>query len=640
MRPLQRLLDRLHRAPAHFWAGVLLVLLLSLLGLLTHNSHIPGAVLVQSARLLPQGADGPEGDAVVLPHEWAPEKRNRGGESHYRLSLPTSLRDDVASDRHLSVLLPRVGVRFRLLFNGHELAAQGWYRGEGYFDTGVRAQVIDLPRSLFSLRWEDNRLDIGVQGQALRISGLAPVWIGPSRLLHGRQAWLSWWQVSLTWMACASAIMLGLMSLILWVKSSERLLGFLAGGMLALSVRLWLSTPVFLPGPFLAWDYLHKLSFTWYCGFMYLFMSELFEFRQGTVRKIVNAMMLIGPLWLAVQVWALDYRMYRVWTGFIAVVCVLSMLKIIHRARWGMDASQRMVVVVCAAALVTGLRDFLVVQVGLPGDADIRWMTAGSLVLMYAMGWVLVRRTARSMEQFEQLNAELALKVREREAELRRVFDQLRVVENQRVLEAERRRLTRDMHDGLGSQLVQALNLVHSRCCLDEGASVAAMLTQALEELRMTLDSLEPMDGDLPTILGTLRQRIAPTLEAAHIELDWQVEDVPAVPGLEVRGVMHLFRCLQEVFANVIKHARASRVTVRTWERGGRVYLSAADNGLGLNGGEGGAGRSGGRGIANIRMRASEIGAEVLFSAAHPGTCVTFSFATGKAVSSLETEDR
>lgn len=606
------------------------MILLGMLAWLTHTVHLPGTVPIRSALLLPEGLNGPVGEAVTLPHEWAPEKRDWDGEIHYRLSLPIALRDGLPPDVPLAVLLPRVGVRFRVLLNGHEVAAQGWRRGPGYFDTGSRAQVVDLPRALFATRWEDNRLDIGVQGQPLRISGLAPVWVGPSDVLHSRQAWLTWWQVSLTWMACASAIMLGLMSLILWIKSDERLLGFLAGGMLALSVRLWLSTPVFLPGPFLAWDFVHKLSFTWYCGFMYLFMSELFDFRQGTVRKIVNAMMLIGPLWLAVQLWVLDYRMYRVWTGFIVVVCVLSMLKILHRSRWGM------VVVVCLAALVTGLRDYLVVQIGLPGDADIRWMTAGSLVLMYAMGWVLVRRIAQSMEQFGQLNAELALKVREREAELRRVFDQLRVVENQRVLETERRRLTRDMHDGLGSQLVQALNLVHSRCCVDEGATISTMLGQALEELRMTLDSLEPMEGDLPTILGTLRQRITPTLEAAGIELDWRVEAVPAVPALEARGVMHLFRCLQEVMANVVKHARASRVTVRTWERGGRIYLSASDNGVGLTGGEGADPHSGGRGIANIRLRAAEIGAEVLFSSAHPGTCVTFSFAAASAVSDAE----
>ena len=116
---------------------------------------------------------------------------------------------------------------------------------------------------------------------------------------------------------------------------------------------------------------------------------------------------------------------------------------------------------------------------------------------------------------------------------------------------------------------------------------------------------------------------------ASADDVVWQVEEVPAVPGLEARGVMHLFRCLQEVFANVVKHAHASRVTVRTWSAGGRVHLSVTDNGVGLGDTPDHAFSSGGRGISNIRLRAFEIGADVTFSWAWPGTCVAFSFAAG-----------
>jgi signal transduction histidine kinase len=156
-------------------------------------------------------------------------------------------------------------------------------------------------------------------------------------------------------------------------------------------------------------------------------------------------------------------------------------------------------------------------------------------------------------------------------------------------------------------------------------SAMAAMLNHALEDLRMTLDSLEPMDGDLPTILGTLRQRIAPAMQAAGVELVWQVQEVPPIPGLEARGVLHVFRCLQEVFANVLKHAKAQRVTVSTRDLGGQVELCVSDDGVGLQkpvvepvGG--------GRGMGNIRLRVAELGAHVLFEDARPGTCVRFLF--------------
>ena len=65
------------------------------------------------------------------------------------------------------------------------------------------------------------------------------------------------------------------------------------------------------------------------------------------------------------------------------------------------------------------------------------------------------------MGESVRLNAELSSRVEERGQELRTVFDRLRRVEAQRVLDEERQRLMRDMHDGLGSHLVQTLNMVH-----------------------------------------------------------------------------------------------------------------------------------------------------------------------------------
>lgn len=622
--PLQVLV----RLPAYAWAAVLVLGSLLLLALATRAADVPGALAVDRAQVWSADQGPAAAQAVSLPHVWQNERRDWSGQATYRLVLPAAMAQ--ADLTHgLGLLMPRVGVRYRVLFNGQEVAAECWRRGPGYCDAGTRSQFVSLPQALLEPVWADNRLDIEVQGQRLRISGLSPVWVGPRDALHQRHRWLDWWQVDLTWMVTASGFMMGTLSLLIWLRTRERLFGLLGGGLLVLTVRLWLSTPIFVPGPFVLWDYVHKLSFTWYCGFVYLFMSELFDFRQGVVRRLVVAMMALGPLWLLVLAWTANYQLYRLWTGVIVLVCVAALLAVIHRARWGMNVNQRLMVVVGLAVMVTGLRDFLVVQLGLPGDVDIRWMTPGSLVLMFAMGWVLVRRTALAMEQVARHNVELGRKVREREEELHAVFDRLRAVESQRVLEAERRRLTRDMHDGLGSQLVQTLNLVRSSGPSIDSAAVAAMLNHALEDLRLTLDSLEPMEGDLPTILGTLRQRIGPALLSAGIELDWQVEDVPPVAGLESRGVMHLFRCLQEVFANVVKHAHARRVAVRTWVEAGQVCLSVCDDGVGLGHADGDAFRPGGRGLGHIHLRAAEIGADVAFTDGEPGTCVTLRFARG-----------
>jgi signal transduction histidine kinase len=229
-------------------------------------------------------------------------------------------------------------------------------------------------------------------------------------------------------------------------------------------------------------------------------------------------------------------------------------------------------------------------------------------------------------ERIDQAQADLRQKLHQREAELNLTFDRLRAAERQNAVEDERKRLIRDMHDGLGSQLVQTLNLVRGSGQQVDSRHVATMLQHALEELRITLDSLEPISGDLATVMGTLRQRIAPALSAAGIELIWEVQDAPPVAGLDNQGVLHLFRCLQEVFSNVVQHSGAKQVRVQIHMEGAAVVLRVADDGRGLSPDTLAKGRPGSRGLANIRSRAQWMGVPVRFDTNGTGLAVVFEF--------------
>lgn len=219
---------------------------------------------------------------------------------------------------------------------------------------------------------------------------------------------------------------------------------------------------------------------------------------------------------------------------------------------------------------------------------------------------------------------QLQTQVNAARTELQLAFDKLRDSDRQAVVAQERQRLIRDIHDGVGSQLVQILNLLHRPLEAGAASVLTTMAQHALEDLRMTLDSLEPMEGDLAAILGTLRYRIAPGIEAAGIELCWEVEDVTPIPTLGAQGVLNLFRCLQEVCANAVQHAQATTLRVRTWETAGQVHLMVEDNGRGLS-------RpikrsAGGRGLAHIQARSQAMGASVRYYDAQPGTRVEWTF--------------
>ncbi len=74
-------------------------------------------------------------------------------------------------------------------------------------------------------------------------------------------------------------------------------------------------------------------------------------------------------------------------------------------------------------------------------------------------------------------------------------------MERQQTIAEERQRIMSDMHDGIGGQLISTLSLVEKGSL--SSAEVAAVLRECLEDLRLTIDSLEPTDNDLLTVLAT-----------------------------------------------------------------------------------------------------------------------------------------
>ena len=498
----------LRRIPAWLLVGVVLVAVLVGLAFVSRAQGIEGAIYIQNAAVALNNNAQSATKNVALPHVWDDERPPWQGMARYRLSLPPT--SHLPPDAQLALYLPRVGARYRVWLGGQMIASEQW-ETPGYADTSVVPQLVMLPPGLLRQPLAANLLEIEVKGQLLRKSGLSQVILGTVAALQARHARVTMWQVQATWMVGAASLLVALLCGLMWLQNRDKVFGLLAAASSAWALRLFLTPLVAPPIPFELWFYLHKLSFTVYCGFLYLFLWEIFEFRQGVARRLVVALLWLGPIWLAVTTLTENYNLYRIWTGVIVAVSVLTLLIMFRRARWGLDGNQRLMVVVGLATMISGVRDFAVVQLGLPGDGDIRWMTLGSLVFMLTLAWIMVQRTSKYMQQMGNQNQELEARVTQKEAELRKAFDSLREAEKRQVLETERERLTRDMHDGLGSQLVQTLNLVRSQTqthmpqdadARQRSSQLETMLSHALEELRITLDSLEPMEGDLPAISG------------------------------------------------------------------------------------------------------------------------------------------
>jgi signal transduction histidine kinase len=164
-----------------------------------------------------------------------------------------------------------------------------------------------------------------------------------------------------------------------------------------------------------------------------------------------------------------------------------------------------------------------------------------------------------------------------------------------------------DMHDGLGSQLLSSLMLVERGALSNE--QVAQILRESIDDMRLAIDALAADDSDLLAALGNMRFRMEPRLKIAGMELQWDARGLPEEVDIDPDAVLPVLRIVQEALTNAIKHSRARvvRVTLGVEVDGEAQWLSirVTDNGRGLAG----TGNGGGRGMLNMRNRASRIGA-------------------------------
>lgn len=232
---------------------------------------------------------------------------------------------------------------------------------------------------------------------------------------------------------------------------------------------------------------------------------------------------------------------------------------------------------------------------------------------------IMFRRYLRADESVKQINDSLTFRLQERENELERSHQRLREIEHRQILSRERQRLMQDMHDGMGSSLLVAL-LSAEKGTLD-ASMLADVLKNCIDDLKLTIDSMEPVEADLLLLLATLRFRLTPRLEGAGIALRWNVKNVPKLHWLDPRNALHILRILQEAFSNIIKHTRATEIRVATSYDAEYVRVIVADNGQGFPIEQLASHK--GKGLKNQISRANSIGAQIQWESSAMGTTLT-----------------
>ena len=173
--------------------------------------------------------------------------------------------------------------------------------------------------------------------------------------------------------------------------------------------------------------------------------------------------------------------------------------------------------------------------------------------------------------------------------------------------EEERRRLRRDLHDGLGPQLtgvalgldVLAVELQP----IDHSTSITAdalrdQVHEAIRDIRRLVHDLRPPRLDEVGLIGAIRE-VADQVGRGQLQI---VVDSDAIPPLPAAVEVAMFRIANEALTNVVRHAQASSCTVQV-RIGSDLSLVVVDDGRGL-----GPADPNGLGLTSMRERAEELG--------------------------------
>jgi signal transduction histidine kinase len=207
------------------------------------------------------------------------------------------------------------------------------------------------------------------------------------------------------------------------------------------------------------------------------------------------------------------------------------------------------------------------------------------------------------------------------------VFDletarRIEAMELQQILNSERDRIARDLHDGAIQKVYTAGLLVESAHKLSETQNPVLaerlnraenVLDDAIRDLRRNLEELHlrPEAGPFPEALKAL---VHDPRFGSLVSVDLDL-DLPSSEPLSPIRAGHILAIVNEALSNVIRHAKARQVKVTARHQNGRLSLQVIDDGVGVP-----DDAEGGFGLRNMRDRARLLGGSLKVEQPESGT--------------------
>ncbi len=207
------------------------------------------------------------------------------------------------------------------------------------------------------------------------------------------------------------------------------------------------------------------------------------------------------------------------------------------------------------------------------------------------------------------------------------------------ILEQERHRLARELHDSVSQQLFAAMmmlsalrSVVNQRdpdaAELKQLSTIESVINEAQAEMRALLLHLRPTNLEGKSLKDGIISLLKELQTKIKIKITWQLDDVQ----LSAASEDNLFRIVQELLSNTLRHAKASSLEVYLKQVDQNVILRVIDDGVGFELDAGS--ENGSYGLKNIQERAQSIGGTAKFvSFKNQGTSVEIRVPVTKEVS-------
>jgi two-component system sensor histidine kinase UhpB len=284
--------------------------------------------------------------------------------------------------------------------------------------------------------------------------------------------------------------------------------------------------------------------------------------------------------------------------------------------------AERFLLIVCFGAIALDRSGPGLFTVFSPLDRDLplslQWMPIIGSLVGCAMVFVLAKHAEQARSQIQSANATLEVKLNAREAELTEIYASRAQLQVAQAANDERQRIMRDMHDGLGSQLMSML--LAARRGAAKPAVVAEGLQSVIDDMRLLIDSMDSVGESLGSAFALFRERVKGRVEGTGMTFNWHEDSKAELPAMSPRDVLQVFRIMQEAVTNALRHSGGTALGITiapSPEPGHSVRIGIADNGGGLA-----KANPRGKGMDSMTARAAGIGARLQVQSSSKGVSV------------------